>query len=191
MLDCGNHSHKCAQVGIMGETDHMAMYSVGSKVVHPCYGAGIIVRIQEKSIGEDRRIYYIIKTKSKSMQLMVPVQRAQLLGLRSVGDLSQLRSTLCGCRTTPSEDEIVRDLRARQETMREQLKSGSYGEVAHVVRILFFMNSQRSLGTIDRQLLDQGKDLLASELALAADAEIDEAIQEVEKNLGQMLVGQS
>ena len=169
----------------------MAMYSVGSKVVHPCYGAGTIVRIQEKSIGEDSHIYYVIKTKSKSMQLMVPVQRAQLLGLRAVGDLGQLRSTLCGCRTIPSEDEIVRALRTRQETMREQLKSGSYGKVAHVVRILFFMNSQRSLGTIDRQLLDQGKELLASELALAADADIGEAMQEIEQNLGQMLAEQS
>jgi CarD family transcriptional regulator len=163
------------------------MYPIGSKVVHPCYGAGIVVRIQEKSIGENSHFYYIIKTKSKSMQLMVPVQRAQSLGLRTVGDLQELRETLLDHCTTPCEDEINRDLRARQELMREQLKSGSYGEVASVVRILFFMNSQRSLGTIDRQLLDQGKELLASELALAADAEISEAMQEIESNLGRML----
>jgi len=168
----------------------MATYSIGSKVVHPCYGAGIVVRIQEKSIGEDSHSYYIIKTKSKSMQLMVPVQRAQSLGLRTVGELHQLRETLLDHCTTPCEGEINRDLRARQEVMREQLKSGSYDEVAGVVRILFFMNSQRSLGTIDRQLLDQGKELLASELALAADAEIGEAMQEIESNLGRMLAKQ-
>jgi len=35
------------------------------------------------------------------------------------------------------------------------------------VRLLFFMNNRRPLGTIDRQLFEQGKEMLASELALA------------------------
>ena len=43
------------------------MFPVGAKVVHPCYGAGTIVRITEKNIGDAARAYYIISTVSRPM----------------------------------------------------------------------------------------------------------------------------
>lgn len=163
------------------------MYSVGHKVVHPCYGAGTIIRIQEKSIGESNHSYYVIQTVSRSMQLMVPVNRAEEVRLRAVGEPNGLREALSICGQQPAEDGIPRDLRARQNEMRDRLKSGCFDAVADVARTLFFMNSRRPLGTVDRQLFDQGKELLAGELALAAGVEVGEAMQEVERTLSQML----
>lgn len=163
------------------------MYSVGNKVVHPCYGAGIIGRVQEKSIGDTSHMYYVIDTVAKAMQIMVPVNRADEMGLRHVGNEGVLRSQLDRCGELPTESEIESDLRARQGDMREQLKSGDFAQVAQVVRVLFFMNNRRPLGTVDRQLLDQGKEMLASELALACDIEIDLATQQVEDTLAEML----
>ena len=61
------------------------MYQIGSRVVHPCYGAGVVVRIQEKSIGDSIHAYYVIDTVSRPMQLMVPVDRAEEVALRPVG----------------------------------------------------------------------------------------------------------
>jgi CarD family transcriptional regulator len=161
-------------------------YVIGSKVVHPCYGAGIIVSIQEKNISDARHYYYVIDTMAKSMKLLVPVQQAQSIGLRDVGEESKLRNVLQTCATLPAENDILSDLRARQTGMRERLKSGQYPEVADVVRTLFFMNSRRPLGTIDRQLFDQGKEFLAGELALASGTEIQAALQEVEDFLASM-----
>lgn len=161
------------------------MYPVGSKVVHPCYGAGVVVRVQEKSIGELPHPYYVIRTVSRPMQLMVPVERAQSLGLRSVGEQLGLRGLLETCCNLP-DGAIEPDLRTRQATMREQLKSGHFSEVANVVRTLYFMNNRRPLGTVDRQLFDQGKEFLAGELALATDTQIEQAMQEVEDYLAVM-----
>ena len=163
------------------------MFSIGSKVVHPCYGAGTIVRVQEKSIGTDVHSYYVIRTISRSMQLMVPVNRADSFGLRMVGQEGELRDALLACRDTPSEEAIERDLRARQSDMRERLKSGDYDGVAEVVRTLFFMNSRRALGTVDRQLFEQGKEFLAGELALASNLDISGAMDEVQDHLAKML----
>lgn len=163
------------------------MYAIGSKVVHPCYGAGTIVRIQEKSISDESRRYYVINTVAREMQIMVPVNRASSLGLRNVGDAHRLRHMLATCLESTSPGDIPTDLRARQADMREQLKSGHFDQVADVVRILFLMNNRRPLGTIDRQLLDQGKELLASELALASGMEVAEAMEEIENNLNKML----
>ena len=164
-----------------------AVYAVGSRVVHPCYGAGTIVRIQEKSIGETSHAYYVIDTACRSMQLMVPVHRADSIGLRSVGQAADLRMTLANCLQTPAESDVEKDLRVRQTGMRELLKSGDFGNVVEVVRMLFFMSSHRPLGTVDRQLLEQGKDFLAAELALALGEAVEGAMREVENGLARML----
>jgi CarD family transcriptional regulator len=158
-------------------------YPVGAKVVHPCYGAGIIIRIQNKSIGSEIHAYYVIETmSSRAMQLMVPVERASSVGLRAVGELDHLRGILGDCRTL-SPNVVEPDLRARQTEMRERMKSGRFGDVAGVVHTLFQLNGRRPLGTVDRQLLDQGLELLAGELALAAGLRIAETIQEVQNCL--------
>lgn len=163
------------------------MYDVGSKVVHPCHGAGTITRIQEKTIGASHHTYYIISTVCKSMQVMVPVRRAEDVGIRDVGDEQDLRSTLDFFFVPPGKDDIETDFRTRQNALQEQLKSGSFSDVAGAVRMLYYLNAQRPLGMTDRQMYDDGKQMLASELALASDQEIDGAMEEIENRLANVL----
>lgn len=162
-------------------------YPVGSKVVHPCYGAGTVVHIQEKTIGPELHRYYVIDTVGRAMRLMVPVSNAGDAGLRHIGGEATLRQILDGCGIIPKAEEIDPDLRARQADMRERLKSGEFSVVVNVVRLLFFMNTRRPLGSVDRQLFDRGKELLAGELALASDVKMADAMREVEGTLARMV----
>jgi len=162
-------------------------YAVGSKVVHPRVGAGTVLDIQKKSIGDRRCTYYVIDPVSKAMKLMVPVERAQDLGLRPAKNVPELRGMLSACSVMPAREEIDEDGKARREDMREHLKSGRYSAIVGVVRQLFYLNSERTLGSADRGLLDRGKEFLAAELALALDSEMNEALREVEGRLTQML----
>ncbi len=164
----------------------MTMYPVGCKVVHPHYGAGTIAHIQEKRIADHKHAYYVIVTICKAMQLLVPVSDAESLGLRTVGDETGLRQTLNDCSTAPARP-VIKDLRERQAEMRDGLKSGNYERVAEVVCQLYLMSTQRSLGTVDRQLMDQGKDLLSGELAAAAELDLETARQEIEECLAAMV----
>jgi CarD family transcriptional regulator len=163
------------------------MYVVGSKVVHPCHGAGTIVRIQQKSIGDLQHTYYVIDTVGKAMQIMVPVRRADSMGLRDVGDQAELRDTLACCGEAPDVGEIESDFRTRQSALHEQLKSGEFSMVSQAVRTLYFLNAQRPLGMLDRQMFDSGKQILASELALASNQDLQAALDEVESTLAKML----
>ncbi|MEA3406886.1 MAG: CarD family transcriptional regulator [Chloroflexota bacterium] len=165
------------------------MYAVGSKVVHPYHGAGTIVRIQEKSIGDSTNFYYVIDTvpSPREMRLMVPVDDAERVGLRRVGEASRLREMLSVLTKHPSEDEVETDFRARKATMTERLRSGQFAEVVKVVRELFAMSMHRSLGTTDRRFLEQGKEMLAGELALAANIDREEAMEEIEKKALEMV----
>ena len=169
----------------------MAAFAIGSKVVHPCYGAGTIDRIQEKSIAACSHFYYVISTVAKVMQIMVPVQRADDVGLRPVGKAADLRALLVTCQSVPPEGSMKSDLRKRQTAMREELKSGSFGQVADVVSRLYFLNQRRPLGTVDRQLYEQGKELLTSELSLAVGVEPSTAMEELEQNLAMMMATES
>lgn len=161
-------------------------FGIGSKVVHPCYGAGTIVNIQEKEIDDEIRRYYVIRTISRPMQLMVAVENAESAGLRGVGQETSLRQTLSAGAVPPADGDISTDLRGRQNEMREQLKSGDFYQVVRVVRQLFFLNNRRPLGSVDRQLFDQGKELIAGELALSMDAQLNDAMHEVESVLATM-----
>ncbi|MFO7917190.1 MAG: CarD family transcriptional regulator [Anaerolineae bacterium] len=165
------------------------MYAVGSKVVHPFHGAGEIAAIQEKSIGKQENSYYVINALSESsMQLMVPVDKAESLGLRRVGKPFVLRKKLARLlEDAPDDDEVERNFRARKATLTEKLSSGQFEEVASAVRILFYMSTWRKLCMTDRRFIDRGKEMLAGELALACDLDKSEAMAEIEKHLQEMV----
>jgi CarD family transcriptional regulator len=166
----------------------MDMYPIGCKIVHPFYGAGTIVRIQEKSLGESTNRYYVIDTVPgpREMRLMVPVNNASDVGLREVGDAGALRAMLETASRPPEERDVEHDFRKRRTLVTELLKSGSFSRVVDAVRMLHFMSTERTLSMTDRALLDQGKEILASELALSAGADLQQAMQEIEDDLGDM-----
>ncbi len=162
----------------------MVTYSVGTKVVHPTHGAGTIVAIENKSLGEQSRRYYIIDTMAageptRTRQLMVPVSRAENSGLRCAAPASRLRDMLYRC-VPPQENEIDRDYRTRQVAIGEMLNSGSFARVAEAVATLYVLHTMRPLGITDRRLFEHGKDILASEIAVATGSEMDGALREVE-----------
>jgi len=143
------------------------MYSVGSNVVHPCYGAGIIRQIQTKTLGETSHRYYVIRMMlgPHPMQVMVPVRRADDIGLRPVCKPSRLHKALSSCLVAPREQDIEPDYRARQ------------------------LNEKRRLGSADRRIWDQAKAQLAGELALGLDQSISDATEELEDRLARMVDG--
>jgi len=50
----------------------VAMYEVGSKVVYPLHGVGIISSIEEKTVLGKTHSYYIIKLGISDMTVMIP-----------------------------------------------------------------------------------------------------------------------
>lgn len=163
------------------------MFEVGTKVVHPCYGAGEIVRIREKTIGDVSHTYYIIDALVGNMELMVPVKRADDVGLREVEPVGALERALDACAVPPDPDEMEKDYRRRKAKLGEALKSGDYAEVVEVARKLYFRSTNRVLGATDRAMLNRAKGLLAAELALAAGSQVDWAMERVEERLAEMV----
>lgn len=163
------------------------MFAVGSKVVHPAYGAGTIYGIQHKRIGDHSQRYYVIDVPTRSLRVMVPVTRAEEIGLREVASAGQLRRVLGSVLRGTRSHEIEPDYRARQAAFAEQIKSGSFRIVARAVGRLCLLGAKRPLGVGDAQLYDQGKRILAGELALATGQEDDAALAELDRDLGELV----
>jgi len=163
------------------------MFAVGSKVVHPAYGAGTIYGIQYKRIGDHSQRYYVIDMPTRSLQVMVPVTRAEEIGLREVASAGQLRRVLGAVLRSTRSQDIESDYRARQAAFAEQIKSGSFRTVARAVGRLCLLGAKRPLGVSDARLYDQGKRILAEELALATGQEDDAALAELDRDLGELV----
>lgn len=49
------------------------MFPVGSKIVHPMHGAGVIRKIEEKKILGEVKKYYILELPCNDINVMLPV----------------------------------------------------------------------------------------------------------------------
>jgi predicted dithiol-disulfide oxidoreductase (DUF899 family) len=81
-------------------------------------------------------------------------------------------------RGTPSE--LSTDYKQRQMLVQEQLLTRRPIQVAEAVRDLTWHRIRKRLTQKDETLLNQGRELLASEMALATDTQIIDAEQTIE-----------
>lgn len=152
------------------------MFSIGDKIVYPNYGAGIIHSIEEKEVLGERKRYYILHMVISQIDIMIPIDNINKLGIRHVIDESQI-------------EDVVKILKDEKGTMNEKwnkrfrdnmdkIKTGDIYEIASVVRDLMLQEKEKSLSTGEKKMLSDCKDMLISELTLVSNEK-----KEVVKNL--------
>jgi CarD family transcriptional regulator len=151
------------------------VFNVGDKVIHPSYGAGTILEIDEKRVGEQQCTYYIIELLTQAGTLMVPVARADELGLRSPVEKPDFVMTVL----TSEPVVLSNDHRERQESIGVDIRSGDVLKISEAVRDLAYRDRSAKLTEADQKLYRQAQDLLAGELALSQDMDMDAAREQV------------
>ena len=152
-------------------------FQSGDNVVHPSYGVGNIIRLEERQLAEaEMRLYYVLAIDTTTV--WVPVHSDGSTSLRAVTakqDIDQYR-TLLKSRPTPLE----RDHNKRRLEINERLKQGSFRVMCEVVRDLTACGWYKQIGEVDASLLQKVRGNLRREWAAAAGVPIPEAIQEVD-----------
>jgi CarD family transcriptional regulator len=149
------------------------MFEVGDKIVHPQHGAGVIKNIEKDVIQEFGR-YYVIELAAYNRTLMVPVDKAPVIGVRLISGpdtMSKVLITLSG-----EPDSLPGNYTERQTRIGERLKKGDVFEVAEVIRDLSWRSQSKHLTTQDSGFLEQARRFLASELALVRGINFDQAM---------------
>ena len=152
-------------------------FQSGDNVVHPSYGVGNIVRLEERQLAEAQmRLYYVLAFGTTTV--WVPVHSDWSTILRTVTakqDIDQYRALLKS-RPTPLE----RDHNKRRLEINERLKPGSFRVMCEVVRDLAACGWYKQIGEVDAGLLQKVRGNLRREWAAAAGIPMPEAIQEVD-----------
>lgn len=141
------------------------MFKVGDKVVYPMHGAGVIEAIEEKEVLGDRRKYYILRLAYGDMKVMIPLDNTGDVGLREVIDLNEANKVISILQDT--ESKMSTNWNKRYRANMEKIKSGNIYEVAEVVRNLSLRDKEKGLSTGERNMLENARQILISELVLA------------------------
>jgi RNA polymerase-interacting CarD/CdnL/TRCF family regulator len=154
---------------------------VGDVVVHPAYGIGHVVKIEERQFSEIGALLYYCVTLPKNT-VWIPVEEAQTtIGLRPVtakSDLDYYRDLLRG-RPSPLHE----DTKQRHLELASRLNQGSFRVMCEVVRDLTAWGWQKPLGRTEIVALKKTEECLYREWATADGVSIAEAIEEVKSLL--------
>ncbi|MGZ0052805.1 CarD family transcriptional regulator [Brevibacillus gelatini] len=151
------------------------MFQVGDKIFYPMHGAGVIEALEEKEFLGEKQLYYVLHMLQKELNIMVPVEKMSALGIRTVVGADILDEVLAVMRTERPDSTLNAQQRYKKNA--EKMKSGDIFEQAEVIRDLWRISQGRVLGTSDKLMLDNAQQLMASEMALVKNWDIERAEQ--------------
>ena len=157
------------------------MFKIGDRVAYPMHGAGLIESIEERQILGETRDYYILRIKHGNMQVMVPVRGAEETGLRDVineKDLDAVYEVLAS-ESTPMDENWNR----RNRDNMEKLKTGDLRDVAGVIRNLVRIDRVKKLSTGEKKLLNNARQILASEMMMVLNVAESTAQEMIDKRI--------
>ncbi|MGK9482349.1 CarD family transcriptional regulator [Bacillus tropicus] len=140
------------------------LFQIGDKIVYPMNGAGVIEAIEEKEILGTTRQYCVIRIISKDMQVMLPMDQLQKSGIRYIVDKSTLDDILLEFQNGESDTSL--SWKQRYTMNMEKMKNGNLQDSAEVVRDLLRRNKERALNASEKQMLDNARKMMISEVAL-------------------------
>ena len=156
------------------------MFNIGDKIVYPMHGAGTIDSIEEKNILGETQSYYILKMPGE-VKVMVPVEKAEQVGVREIIDKSSADKVFNIL--LKDETEMNKNWNKRYRDNMDKLKSGDIYEIADIVRNLSFKQKEKGLSTGEKKMLVNAKQILVSELVLAEKSNQEEIEERVDNNI--------
>ena len=147
-------------------------FQIDQKVVYPSQGVGIIKDIVQKKFKDSKIPYYIIYLEVTDMTIMVPVDKALELGVRSTVSRDEAMKAL----ELISEDyePIPSDWKMRYQMNLDLLKKGSIRDIASIVRSLYHRSKVKELPILERKLYDSALKLLEDEISISLRKSKDE-----------------
>ena len=140
-------------------------FKVDQKVVYPSQGVGIVKEIFEKTFKDEQILYYKIYIEASDMMVMIPVSKAQDLGIRQIVSKEEAEEAL---KLLSDEFEpITSDWKLRYQMNLDLLKKGTVKDIATIVRCLYNRSKVKELPIMERKLYESAKKLLEDEISFA------------------------
>ncbi len=139
---------------------------VGDRVVYPNQGVCRVAGTTEMEIGGQRETFIKLTREDDQATVMVPKGRLEKVGLRRIADPSELKKIFVYLSAPVEGPEL--DWKVRHRTHGERMTEGGLMGLAQVVKGLCTLSDLRPLPPKERELYDNARHLLVSEVAAAA-----------------------
>lgn len=150
-------------------------FKEGQRLVYPLQGVGQVTSIEERQFGDEKLLYYIIYLEVSDMTVMVPVKKAEELGIRAIVNKKQSEEALN--LVSGKHEPVTADWKMRYQMNHDLLKQGSVQDIATVVRSLYHRSKVKELPILERKLFDNALKLLVDEVSFS----LKKSKQEIEK----------
>jgi CarD family transcriptional regulator len=155
-------------------------FAIGQKAVYPSRGIAEVLGIEKKEIHGSVQSFYVLRLEDNGLRILVPTDKAGQVGLRPVAGADDVEEVLQILR-----EKAVRCDRhtwnRRYRGFMEKIKTGSLFDVAEVYRDLYRLKSSKVLSFGERKMLDNAKQLIVKELAVARKWTEEKVEAELEK----------
>jgi CarD family transcriptional regulator len=164
-----------------GEENRVILTS-GNKVVYPSQGPCLIGPLVKKVIdGKQISFYQLALLDDSGGELLVPVDKAQTIGIRPLLSRSDIPKLLGLLKEPPGADK---EWQQRANDNFKLLTSGSAFDLAEIVKSLTRLSEKKALSFRESRTLEKARKLLIGEISevlgetkSAAEQHIDEALK--------------
>lgn len=162
------------------------MYNIGDAVFHPTGGAGIITKLERMpAIEKGLRFYRIRMLQKNNTVLRVPVSRAEELGLRPALAQEEVGQVLDILSSQP--EELPQAHTVRYKECQARLDTGETRSLAALVRDLSWQQIVAGkLNAPGQRIFKRAKRLLAGELAVTQETDVQAAEEQIRDALNRM-----
>lgn len=147
-------------------------FKENQEVVYPLQGVGQIISIEDREFKDKKIPYYVIYLEVSDMTVMVPVEKAEELGIRAIVPSSEAKKALT--LITEEYEPMPADWKMRYQMNLDLLKKGSVTDIATVVRTLYHRSKIKELPILERKLFDNALKLMVDEVSFSLRKSKDE-----------------
>lgn len=115
------------------------------------------------------------------MKVMIPMAKVDSIGLRGVVDDKTITEVIK--RMGSGDHDVSNNWNRRYRANLDKMKSGDIHDMADVVCCLMLRDREKGLSTGERKMLDNARQILVSELALAKEMDESQAMHLLDETM--------
>ncbi|MDR2269016.1 MAG: CarD family transcriptional regulator [Rickettsiales bacterium] len=153
-------------------------FKKGQYVVYPTQGVGRLAKTEEVIVADQKIKMLVIDFPKSNMTLRVPMERAELSGLRPLISARKMMEAINSAKDKAGARRMIWARRAA--VYEDNINSGDPMKIAEVIRDLMRRTSSDPMTFSSRQLYLRALERMAQEYAAINKIELDEATEKIE-----------
>lgn len=159
-------------------------FQVGDHVVYPSQGAGVVEEKTTREILGQTHDYLKIVFVRGNMEVLVPLKKGQEVGIRhTIGadEIDQVKEAL-----RKADLSLPTQWPPRYRAEQEIIAGGSAYDLARLIGVLSLRDVEKGLAATEREILQNAKSMLSSELAVVQSISLEQATKQLQGTISEL-----